>query len=52
MYIINKLIMQCGQYKFTPLSFMYILAATIVQIVIYIGQTHDNLAIIVLCINY
>ena len=34
--------MQYGQYKLTPQSFMHILAATFVQTIIHIGQTHDN----------
>ena len=37
--------MQCGQYKLTPQSFMHILAATFVQTIIYVCQTHDNKAI-------
>ena len=34
--------MQCGQYKSTPQSFMLTLAATCVQTIIFIGQTHDH----------
>ena len=34
--------MQCGQYKLTPQSFMHTLAATFVQIITFIGQTHDH----------
>ena len=34
--------MQCGQYKLTPQSFMPTPAATFVQTIIVIGQTHDH----------
>ena len=34
--------MQCGQYKLTPQSFMSTHAATFVQTIIFIGQTHDH----------
>ena len=34
--------MQCCQYKLTPQSFMPTLAATFVQTITFIGQTHDH----------
>ena len=34
--------MQCGQYKGTPQSFMPTLAATFVQTIKFIDQTHDR----------
>ena len=34
--------MHCGQYKLTPQSFMPTLAATFVQTITFIGQTHDH----------
>ena len=34
--------MQCGQYKLTLQSFMPTLAATFVQTIISISQTHDH----------
>ena len=34
--------MRCGQYKLTPQSFMPTFAATFVQTIIFIGQTHDH----------
>ena len=34
--------MQCGQYKLSPQSFMPTLAATYVQTITFISQTHDH----------
>ena len=34
--------MQCGQYKLTKQSCMPTLAATFVQTITFIGQTHDH----------
>ena len=34
--------MQCSQYKLSPQSFMPTPAATFVQTITFIGQTHDH----------